>query len=121
NIFPGDMLLKNFGVTNRGRVVFYDYDEIGLITDLHFRKFPESDDPYDDMSSTPAFGVGPNDVFPEELARFLGLEPSLRKAFMERHSDLFETDFWVGIQRRLESGETIDIRPYKRSRALDVR
>ena len=64
-------------------------------------------------------GVSPNE--PEELARFLGIDPSLRTAFMERHADLFETDFWVGIQRRLEAGETIDIRPYKRSRALDVR
>lgn len=121
NIFPGDMLLKNFGVTSRGRVVFYDYDEIGLITDLRFRAFPESDDPYDDLSSTPAFGVGPNDIFPEELARFLGLDPSLRAVFQQHHSDLFGVDFWSTVQTRLDTGETIEIRPYRRSRALEAR
>ncbi len=118
NIFPGDMLLKNFGVTNRGRVVFYDYDEIGLITDYHFRQFPESDDPFDDLADTPAYGVGPNDVFPEELQRFLGLRRDLHDAFHEVHADLFEPDFWQTIQARLEAGETIEILPYRRSRDL---
>ena len=120
NIFPGDMLLKNFGVTNRGRVVFYDYDEIGLITDQHFRRFPESNDPYDDLSETPAYGVGPNDVFPEELERFLGLSPQLRSSFNDQHADLFDVEFWHSVQGRLESGETIDILPYRRSRALEA-
>jgi isocitrate dehydrogenase kinase/phosphatase len=120
NIFPGDMLLKNFGVTNRGRVVFYDYDEIGLITDYRFRSFPEPSDPFDEMAETPAFGVGPHDVFPEELRRFLGLRPELRVIFEEAHSDLFDPAFWRGIQERLEAGETIEILPYRRSRALEA-
>lgn len=119
NIFPGDMLLKNFGVTSRGRVVFYDYDEIGKVTDLHFRRFPESDDPFDDLSFTPTFGVGPNDVFPEELVRFLGLDPALRAAFEAQHGDLFDIDFWNGVQSRIESGEVIEILPYRRSRSLE--
>lgn len=120
NIFPGDMLLKNFGVTTRGRVVFYDYDEIGLITEHHFRRFPPPSDPYDDMADTPSYGVGPNDVFPEELQRFLGLSPELRAVFNEQHADLFDIDFWQAVQARLESGEVIDIFPYRRSRSLDA-
>lgn len=116
NIFPGDMLLKNFGVTSRGRVVFYDYDEIGMLTDYHFRSFP---DPADDLSATPTFGVGPNDVFPEELVRFLGLSPELRETFDAHHGDLFEPTFWRTVQARLDAGETIEILPYRRSRALE--
>lgn len=120
NIFPGDMLLKNFGVTSRGRVVFYDYDEIGMLTDYRFRAFPESDDPLDEMSETPSFGVGPHDVFPEELVRFLGLSPELRSSFDQQHRDLFDPEFWNSVQARLEAGETIEILPYRRSRALDA-
>ncbi len=120
NIFPGDMLLKNFGITSRGRIVFYDYDEISDLTDLRFRRFPE-DDPLDALSSTQSFGVGPNDIFPEELPRFLGLTPELRSVFDERHGDLFDIDFWQGVQRRLNAGEIIEILPYKRVRSLDER
>jgi len=118
NIFPGDMLLKNFGVTSRGRIVFYDYDEISDLTGLRFRRFPQSDDPADEMGATPSFGVGPNDVFPEELPRFLGLNKMLRSAFDERHGDLFDIEFWQGVQKRLESGEIIEILPYRRARSL---
>jgi isocitrate dehydrogenase kinase/phosphatase len=120
NIFPGDMLLKNFGVTRRGRVVFYDYDEIKNLTECTFRRFPESDDPYDDMSGTPTFGVGPNDVFPEELGRFLGLKGDVKEAFYEHHADLLDTEFWLAVQRRIESGETIEILPYRKSRSLEA-
>jgi len=118
NIFPGDMLLKNFGVTSRGRIVFYDYDEISDLTDCRFRRFPVSDDPLDELSSTPSFGVGPNDIFPEELPRFLGLSAELRATFDQRHADLFDVDFWHGVQSRLEAGEIIEILPYRRSRVL---
>ena len=118
NIFPGDMLLKNFGVTNRGRVVFYDYDEICKITDCKFRRFPESNDPYDDMADTPAYGVGPNDIFPEELPRFLGLTRDLRAVFDEHHADLFDIEFWQAVQGRINSGEVIEILPYRKSRSL---
>jgi isocitrate dehydrogenase kinase/phosphatase len=118
NIFPGDMLLKNFGVTSRGRVVFYDYDELTEITKCRFRSFPVSDDPDDEMADTPSYGIGPNDIFPEELPRFLGLNDDLRAAFDEQHADLFTPDFWTDVQRRIESGETIEILPYRRSRSL---
>lgn len=118
NIFPGDMLLKNFGVTSRGRVVFYDYDEITELTHCRFRALPISDDPLDEIAATPNYGVGPNDVFPEELPRFLGLGDELRAALEERHADLFHPAFWRDVQQRIAAGEIIEILPYRRSRVL---
>jgi isocitrate dehydrogenase kinase/phosphatase len=98
--------------------VFYDYDELTEITKCRFRSFPVSDDPDDEMADTPSYGIGPNDIFPEELPRFLGLNDDLRAAFDEQHADLFTPDFWTDVQRRIESGETIEILPYRRSRSL---
>jgi len=118
NIFPGDMLLKNFGVTRSGRVVFYDYDEITELTKCNFREMPDSDVPEDEMSATAWFGVGENDVFPEEFARFLGLREELREVFAYHHSDLFGVRFWQRAQDRVRRGETIEIFPYERSRRL---
>ncbi len=71
NIFPGDLLLKNFGVTRVNRVVFYDYDEIELVTDCNFRHIPEARTPEQEMASQPWYYVGPRDVFPEEFPGFL--------------------------------------------------
>lgn len=118
NIFPGDMLIKNFGVTRRGRVVFYDYDELSLLTDCNFRPFPQSDDPDDEMAATPWFGVGEGDIFPEEFRSFLGVGPDLRRVFEERHGDLYDVDFWHRVQDRINSGESIEIFPYRRAAAL---
>jgi isocitrate dehydrogenase kinase/phosphatase len=116
NIFPGDILLKNFGVTRHGRVVFYDYDELCLLTDCTFREMPEEDD--DDMFAETMFTVGEYDVFPEELKTFLGLPPRLRDIFTRTHGDLFEVAFWKQLQARLAAHEVIDIFPYKESRRL---
>ena len=107
NIFPGDMLLKNFGVTRHGRVVFYDYDELCLLTDCNFRELPESDDADEEMSADPWFYVGPNDIFPEEFIRFFGLPPHLREAFLQAHGDLLGVEFWTrhaGAASRRGSG-----------------
>ncbi|MEM1123993.1 MAG: bifunctional isocitrate dehydrogenase kinase/phosphatase [Bacteroidota bacterium] len=113
NIFPGDMLLKNFGVTRLNRVVFYDYDEIGLLTDFNFRKIPEPRNHYEEFSSTPYYHVGLNDVFPEEFGRFLVGDYKIRRIFSEMHGDLFEADYWKGVQERLKRGEIIDVFPYR--------
>jgi isocitrate dehydrogenase kinase/phosphatase len=118
NIFPGDMLLKNFGVTRSGRVVFYDYDEITTVTSCKFRNIPESDRPDQEMSADPWFGVGDNDVFPEEFTRFLGIRDELRNAFDYHHSDLFTVRFWRRAQDRVRTGEVIEVFPYRRSRRL---
>lgn len=112
NIFPGDLLLKNFGVTRHGRVVFYDYDELSSLTDVAFRALPEPRDDIEEMSSTPWFSVGGSDVFPEEHKRFLGLKPELRDALLELHGDLFQVEPWQRIQERVANGELIEIFPY---------
>ncbi len=112
NIFPGDLLLKNFGVTRHGRVVFYDYDELSALTEVTFREIPEPRDETEAMSDAPWFSVGDNDVFPEEHQRFLGLKPDLRAALCDRHGDLFEVEPWKAIQKRIIAGELMEIFPY---------
>ncbi len=118
DIFPGDMLLKNFGVTRSGRVVFYDYDELTRVTDCNFREMPQTSDPDREMAADPWFGVGDNDVFPEEFRNFLGIRGELRSVLEQHHADLFGVRFWQRIQDRVRSGEVIEIFPYERSRRL---
>ena len=113
NIFPGDMLLKNFGVTRHGRVVFYDYDELTDLLSRRFRKIPASAHYEDELSDQPWFSVAENDVFPEEFAHFVGLSGRLRDAFLRHHADLFDPAFWQGMQARIRAGELIHIYPYR--------
>jgi isocitrate dehydrogenase kinase/phosphatase len=118
DIFPGDVLLKNFGVTRHGRVVFYDYDELAPLTSCTFREVPEPRDEVEALSAEPFYTVAEGDVFPEELCTFLGLEGRLREVFLAHHGDLFEVDFWRGMQERNRSGEVIDFFPYGAARRL---
>jgi len=121
NIFPGDMLLKNFGVTRLKRVVFYDYDEIGFLTDYNFRVIPEPRDEYEEMSATPYFHVGPNDIFPEEFPRFLIGRQDIREIFYRLHGDLYDVKFWKTMQAQLKEGGILDVFPYhKRLRFENV-
>ncbi len=115
NIFPGDMLLKNFGVTRLKRVVFYDYDEIGFLTDYNFRRIPEPRDDDEEMANEPYFHVGVNDIFPEEFPRFLIGDAKIREIFHELHGDLYDTKFWKDTQKKLKQGEILDTFPYKES------
>lgn len=118
NIFPGDMLLKNFGVTRHGRVVFYDYDELCLLTTCNFRRIPPPRSPEDELSPEPWFAIHDNDIFPEQFESFLGLTGSLRRVFLEHHADLLDVAFWRGVQERLVAGEIISIIPYAEARRL---
>ena len=118
NIFPGDLLPKNFGVTRHGRVVFYDYDELSTLTEINFRELPPARDEAEAMLSEPWFPVGDRDVFPEEHQRFLGLVPELRRAFFDHHSDLFAVEAWQAIQERIRSGELIEVFPYRQEARL---
>jgi isocitrate dehydrogenase kinase/phosphatase len=118
NIFPGDMLLKNFGVTRHGRVVFYDYDELCLVTDCNVRELPPPRDFDDEVAAEPWFHVSPTDVFPEEFVAFMGLSGELREAFLKAHGDLLTARYWCEIQARHRAGELIDIVPYRLSRRL---
>jgi isocitrate dehydrogenase kinase/phosphatase len=111
-IFPGDMLVKNFGMTRHDRVVFYDYDEIEYMTDCNFRRIPPPRTPEDEMSAEPYWSVGPNDVFPEQFARFLVTDPAAREIFLERHADLMDPEFWSGKQARVRAGVQEDVFPY---------
>jgi isocitrate dehydrogenase kinase/phosphatase len=116
NIFPGDMLWKNFGITRRSKVVFYDYDEIEYITDCKFRRVPEPRNEEEEMSGEVWYTVGPKDVFPETFAPFLLGNPAVRAVFMQHHADLLEVDFWQACQDRINAGHVHDIFPYERSR-----
>jgi isocitrate dehydrogenase kinase/phosphatase len=118
NVFPGELLPKNFGLTRHMRVVCYDYDELGLLTDFSFRELPEPRDEEDDLSDEAWFGAAPRDVFPAELQRFLTLPPDLACALEEHHPELYAVAFWQEIQRRLRSGEIIDVFPYSASLRL---
>jgi len=120
NIFPGDMLLKNFGVTRHGRVVFYDYDEISYLTEVNFRRIPPPRYPEDEMASEPWYSVGPNDVFPEEFPRFLFGDIGQRRLFNQLHGDLYDADYWKGLQEAIRAGKVIDVFPYRRKADLIV-
>jgi isocitrate dehydrogenase kinase/phosphatase len=119
NIFPGDMLLKNFGVTRHGRVVFYDYDEIQPLLDCNFRKIPEPRSEEEEMASQPWYSVGPNDIFPEEFRLFFSGNQRARKVFDEMHSDVYEAEFWQGLQQQIKSGYVDDFFPYRRKLRFD--
>jgi isocitrate dehydrogenase kinase/phosphatase len=114
NIFPGDMLLKNFGVTRHGRVVFYDYDEIVPLTDCHFRTIPKPRTEAEEMSGKPWYTVGPNDIFPEEFPLFFSGNQRAREVFGTLHSDIYEASFWQGLQHKIHSGHVEDFFPYRR-------
>lgn len=113
NIFPGDMLLKNFGVTRHGRVVFYDYDELCLLEECNFRRLPPTDRYEELMAQEPWFHVNANDIFPEEFPNFLGLSGELREEFEHHHANLFAPGYWRGRQEAIRAGEKAHIFPYK--------
>jgi len=112
NIFPGDMLWKNFGVTRYGRVVFYDYDEIEYMTDCHFRRIPPAPNEEVEMSGEVWYPVARNDIFPEEFGTFLLGLPKVRRAFLKYHPDLLDAAFWQTAQARTLQGHVEDFFPY---------
>jgi isocitrate dehydrogenase kinase/phosphatase len=116
NIFPGDMLWKNFGVTRNGKVVFYDYDEIEYLTDCNFRKVPAARSEEDEMSGEIWYAVGPKDVFPETFGPFLLGNPAVREVFMKHHGDLLDPGFWQGHKERIAAGHVHDVFPYERDK-----
>ncbi|MGD2114149.1 MAG: bifunctional isocitrate dehydrogenase kinase/phosphatase [Acidobacteriota bacterium] len=115
NIFPGDLLLKNFGVTRHGRVVFYDYDELMPLDECRFRRIPPPRDPHEAMADQPWFSAGENDVFPEEFERFLEFQGRDRELFYAHHADLLGVEFWRSMQELERHGEVIDFFPYPES------
>ncbi len=112
NIFPGDMLYKNFGVTRHQRVVFYDYDEIEYITDCHFRAIPQARTEEEEMASEPWYTVGKHDVFPEQFGSFLLGNAKIRKYFMQHHGDLLTPAWWQARKQSIMDGHVEDVFPY---------
>jgi isocitrate dehydrogenase kinase/phosphatase len=108
NIFPGDLLLKNFGVTGHGRAIFYDYDELCLVSECRFRELPEDDG----NAGNESFYVGPLDVFPEQFPRFLGMDESLRAALLETHGEIFTVRWWQNMQAAIRANQLVDVPPY---------
>jgi isocitrate dehydrogenase kinase/phosphatase len=118
NVFAGDLLLKNFGVTRHGRVVFYDYDELAPLAALRFRRLPPPRDDLAALAPEPWFGVAEEDVFPEEFHRFLELTGELRRRFLAEHGCLLDPAWWRDVQERNRRGEIVDVFPYPEHRRL---
>jgi isocitrate dehydrogenase kinase/phosphatase len=105
NIFPGDMMTKNFGLTRQKRVVFYDYDEIEFMTDMNFREKPKPETFEQIYSPEPWYDIASNDVFPEDFKRFMIGRPDVREHFINHHQKLFDPKFWQAIQELIKLGE----------------
>jgi len=121
NLFPGDMLLKNFGVTRHGRVVFYDYDEICPLTDCNFRHLPQAQTEEQAFASQPWYRVEPNDIFPEEFRLFFSGNKRARAVFDELHSDLYDPEYWRNLQERIRQGYVADVFPYRKKQRFQQR
>ncbi|MBK0394969.1 bifunctional isocitrate dehydrogenase kinase/phosphatase [Ramlibacter algicola] len=119
NIFPGDMLWKNFGVTRNGKVVFYDYDEIEYLTDCNFRAVPKARTEEEEMSGEVWYQVGPRDIFPETFAPFLLGNPSVKEVFLRHHADLLDPAFWQTHKERIRAGHVHDVFPYEQDKRFE--
>jgi len=118
NIFPGDLLLKNFGVSRIGRAIFYDYDELCLVEQCRFRKLPEASEEDETRPLEDWLSVHQNDVFPEQFPRFLGLPAALRDGLLKVHPEIFDAAWWQALQARFRNGEQVDVPPYPASARL---
>jgi isocitrate dehydrogenase kinase/phosphatase len=112
NIFAGDLLLKNFGVTRHGRVIFYDYDELCQVSECRFRDVPQATNDDDEMRGEAWFYVAENDVFPETFINFLAFSDEQRELFMRVHGDILTPDFWRNVQEKVSAGEMMEVLPY---------
>lgn len=112
NIFPGDMLYKNFGITRYEKLIFYDYDEIEYMTECNFRSIPTPPNPEYELSNEAWYPVEPRDVFPEEFANFLLNDPEIRQVFLEYHQDLLTPEFWQKKKDNILAGIVEDFFPY---------
>ena len=120
NIFAGDLLLKNFGVTRHGRVIFYDYDELCAVTDCKFRDIPQATNDEDEMRAESWFYVGETDVFPETFINFLGFDDELKEMFLKFHGEILTAEFWRGVQQRVHQGDVLEVLPYQPARVSAI-
>ena len=120
NIFPGDLLPKNFGLTRYGRMVFYDYDEMTYLSACNFRRIPKASSYDEETSSEVWFSVDAGDVFPEEFSTFLFPPGPVRELFRELHGDLLDPAFWIAAQERFKRGTEAELLPYPESTRLET-
>ncbi|MDP2559788.1 bifunctional isocitrate dehydrogenase kinase/phosphatase [Psychrobium sp. 1_MG-2023] len=118
NIFPGDMLFKNFGMTRHGRVIFYDYDEIWYMSQCNFREIPKATTYEQAISDEPWYSVGEFDVFPQEFAHFMLGRKEVKKSFMKRHPELLDPAYWRKLQQNIATGTYASVLPYRRRQRL---
>ncbi len=118
NIFPGDLLLKNFGISRNGRAVFYDYDELCLMGECHFRTVPPIRDDDETRPLEEWLYAAPADVFPELFVNFLGVAAPLREVLCAAHPEIFDPHWWQAMQQRLRGGEHVDVAAYPSSARL---
>lgn len=112
NIFPGDMMTKNFGLTRQKRVIFYDYDEIEFLEEMNFREKPKAENYEQIYASEPWYEIKKNDVFPEDFRRWMIGRSDLKPHFLDYHKDLFDPGYWQSLQHRILNGELIHAFPY---------
>jgi isocitrate dehydrogenase kinase/phosphatase len=112
NIFPGDLLFKNFGVNCQGKVVFYDYDEVCYLSEINFRRIPPPRSSLDLYRDEPWYSVNPNDVFPEEFITFITTDRKIRELLMDLHPELFDYRYWQEAQQQFAEGIQADVYPY---------
>jgi isocitrate dehydrogenase kinase/phosphatase len=109
NVFPGDLLLKNFGVTSHGRVIFYDYDELCLLSDCVFRDLPQPSCDEEEFSAEPWFHCGPHDVFPEQWLPFLSIPAALKDVFIRHHGELLTAAWWRASSAQPQAAAAYDM------------
>ncbi|UZD23696.1 bifunctional isocitrate dehydrogenase kinase/phosphatase [Algoriphagus halophytocola] len=112
NIFPGDMMTKNFGLTRQRRVIFYDYDEIEFLTDMNFRAKPKAETYEQIYASEPWYDIAKNDVFPEDFRRWMIGRKDIKEEFISYHEKLFDPKHWQEIQQKIRNGELLHAFPY---------
>jgi len=120
NLFPGDLFLKNFGVTRSGRTVFYDYDEVSLLSRCRFRRLPSARHAEEELSDEVWFNVDPEDVFPEQFQRFMDIPPQFSGLMHSRHPELFDIDWWLAIQTSASVSMNNTMAPYPDSTRIEA-
>ena len=119
-IFPGDLLLKNFGVTRHGRVIFYDYDEIAKVTECRFRRIPVYNDDDDTRGNTEMITAEANDIFPEEFKAFMAPDGPIGEIFLAEHNEIFDPKYWRDIQKQIEAGEYLRFYAYDKFKRFKI-
>ena len=121
NIFPGDLLYKNFGVTRQGRVVFYDYDELCYLTECNFRAIPEAPYPEMEMSGETWYSVGPGRRLPGGVRDLPAHRSAHPQGLPRPPPDLLDPAWWRERQANIRAGYLEDVFPYPVERRFPQR